>query len=113
MTRRTVVPFLQRIVFSPWATAIDSVVDAVSVPWVAVIVYVAAPLTAVGVPEMTPVLALSESPAGRAGATVYVGVSKPVAVIAVVGVIARPVVPDTVCVAGVSEATEMLKVIVA
>ena len=104
---------MQRIVFSPWATAIDNVVDAVSVPCVAVIVYVVAPDTAVGVPEMTPVVAFNARPAGSAGATVYVGVSKPVAEIAVVGVIARPVEALTDCVAGASEATEMLKVIVA
>jgi hypothetical protein len=38
VTRRIVVPLRQRMVVVPFTTPIDTVVDAVRVPWVAVIV---------------------------------------------------------------------------
>src|SRR5262245_13629619 len=45
--------------------------------FVAVTVYVAAAVTTVGVPEMTPVVVLSVSPAGSAGETPYDVIAPP------------------------------------
>ena len=90
------------VVVAPWVTVTETL--AVAVPLtepVPVTVWSVAPRTAVGVPLITPVPALNTSPAGSAGLIAYVTLPpKPVAVYAVVGVIAVPTVPVTVCVSG-------------
>ena len=73
-----------------------------------------ASLAAVAVPESTPVDELNVRPAGRAGAIEKKGVLRPVAVNAVVAVMAAPTRPVTVWVLGESVAVpETAMVIVA
>jgi hypothetical protein len=90
------------------AASIEMVTVALADPLVdpvAVTVYAADPLVAVGVPEITPVEESSTSPAGSVGDAVYDTVPlKSDAVKAVVAVTAVPTIPAMVCVAGVIEA---------
>jgi hypothetical protein len=83
------------------ATEIVTVEVAVLVKYVAVMVYVSSSISFCGVPEITPVVELKLSPSGRVPVSEYVGVPlNSAGVNAVVGVIAVPGTPETVCVPG-------------
>ena len=81
----------ERFVGAPRVTVMFTVPVVKPAAFVAVIVYVAADATAVGVPLITPVVVLSESPVGSAGDTLQEATAPP-PIVGEFAVISVPVV---------------------